>query len=340
VHVLAVIAVVVVFASCTVSASWSRSATIDDVGRASSPATPAGTEVRVTAIELDATSRQVTATELVTIGAAVVASGDGPAPTGRLTFAEGARVLADLALVDAAATFKNNDLPVGQHDVVVSYAGDATAAPAKAHLRLTITEPVTAPFAGPGPSVAVVGDSITLGSKDDITAALTAAGADAQVVGLYGYTTTSAKPFVDAFIARRPSIVILELGTNDVSEIVSGVPDRTAANLRARLQALTASFPGACVAVTTVTSHRVRGTGAPSNIDPQRWNEVAREHNAWLRATYPNVIEWDDTVHAWSEAGVPLVNDDELHPNAAGAKALASLDRAALARCTGAAPSP
>ena len=48
----------------------------------------------------------------------------------------------------------------------------------------------------------------------------------------------------------------------------------------------------------------------------------------------------DATAQAAGAAGEPLVNDDEVHPNAAGARALATLFEAAVARCRAGSAAP
>ncbi len=55
--------------------------------------------------------------------------GSGPAPTGQVTFFDGATLLATLPLSSAQASFTTNQLTVGLHHIQASYSGDAAYAP-------------------------------------------------------------------------------------------------------------------------------------------------------------------------------------------------------------------
>lgn len=313
----------------TLGAENPRPSTTSATASSTTPG-PEASPAAVTAdvdVELRASSLDVSATQLVTLTASVAVPAGDAAPAGEVTFTDGDRLLGHRPVVAGVATYRNNDLPVGPHDIVASYPASAGAAPATAQVRLTIRPPTVDPFRGTGTSVAVIGDSITLAAEDDIVASLGAVGGDPSVTGLYGYTTASAKPYVDAYVPVSPSIVIVELGTNDIIEMVNSVPGKTPEGLQARMQALTSSFPSACVAVTTVVSQRTRGVA-----DPQRWEHLASTYNRWLRANYATVIDWDQAATD-APADRELLNDDGVHPNHLGVRALADLFQSAANRC-------
>lgn len=186
------------------------------------------------------------------------------------------------------------------------------------------------PFGGAGPTVAVIGDSITLMSVEDVRSRLSAAGFSSSIIGLYGSTTAGAMSYVRAYAEVRPAIVIIELGTNDVSEIVRSTGAETLASYQQRMHAIAAMFPDSCVAVTTVAADR---SVADSTVDVEAWNRTARAINDWLRATFSNVVGWDQVVHVNKAWGTPLLLEDDVHPNHGGVRALADLDRQAAERC-------
>ncbi len=169
--------------------------------------------------------------------------------------------------------------------------------------------------------VAVVGDSITSLSADDIHSELTAAGYDATVVGRIGRSASEVDADVMAARNSGPAVVLLELGTNDVTRSADG--QGSAADYERWMSGYIAEFPDSCVVVTTVSSHR------PSPA----MNETARAINSWLHTRASHVVEWDN--YEWSERkdGIVIVESDDVHPNPAGQEALGHLDLAAVKSC-------
>jgi len=186
------------------------------------------------------------------------------------------------------------------------------------------------PYRGAGAKVAVIGDSITFVARDEIRAALTSGGFAPSVAGLYGYTATGAAPTALSYVATAPDIVVVELGTNDATELAYPASTATPATYRDAMRRITEAFPGACVAVTTVTTDR---TKSALHFRADAWNAAARGIDDWLRTTYPNVIDWQSAIHHDGLAGTPLVQDDEVHPDPRGAAVLAQLDVDAAEHC-------
>ncbi len=85
-------------------------------------------------------------------------------------------------------------------------------------------------------------------------------------------------------------------------------------------------FAGACLIATTVSSHRA---------DPDHGRGRPRAINAWLRAHFTHIVDWDGYEWAQRQAGHVIVETaDYVHPNPAGQQDLATLDLAAIKSCT------
>jgi hypothetical protein len=143
--------------------------------------------------------------------------------------------------------------------------------------------PTPPPYVGAGPRVAVAGDSITLFSVAALQAAFIHGGYSVSVTGLFGHTTKNGASAVEAYRATKPTIVIVEWGTNDVFEQVTGVKGYTMADYQRRMTSFGREFPKACFIVTTSTTHRISALGA--NVATV--NQAAAALNSWLRATFP-----------------------------------------------------
>ena len=174
-----------------------------------------------------------------------------------------------------------------------------------------------------GPRVSVIGDSITFLSKKDIEATLDGARYHPTVVGRIGYTAAQVHADVAAQAKTHPSVVVFELGTNDVTQSDTGATDP--ASYERTLTAYKAEFPGSCLVATTVSSHRPSPT----------MDDTATTINTWLLHNFDHVVDWDS--HEWvaREKGQVLVDPDEVHPNPAGQAALAQLMLAGTRACTG-----
>ena len=165
------------------------------------------------------------------------------------------------------------------------------------------------------PVVTVLGDSITAGlglpARDAMPAQLQAALSRLGVTtlvraaGVSGDTSGGGMARVNFSVAPDTALCIVALGGND---LLQGVEPRvTKANLRAILQ----SLRGRHIAAVLV------GIGAPPLIGPA----YAREFNA----LYPDLArEFSVPLYANILAGVGgvkrLMQNDGIHPNAAGAK--------------------
>jgi lysophospholipase L1-like esterase len=170
--------------------------------------------------------------------------------------------------------------------------------------------------------VTVVGDSITFLSANDITAQLKADGDDPTVVGRIGRTASEVQADVTSAAATKPSVILFELGTNDVTRSADG--SGSADDYETWMRRYIAQFPDSCLIATTASSHR------PSPA----MDATARTINTWLHQTFAHVVEWDTYEWAQRQAHVLLVDYDEVHPNPAGQAALAQLDLAAVRSCT------
>ena len=171
--------------------------------------------------------------------------------------------------------------------------------------------------------VAVVGDSITFLSADDITAQLHGGGYDPNVVGRIGKTAAEVDADVTAASQSQPAVILFELGTNDVTRSDNGTG--SAADFEHWMTRYIAEFPHSCMIATTVGSHR------PST----KMDRAARDINAWLHTHFQHVVEWDSYEWSQRQNGVAVVEPDEVHPNDAGQAALGRLDLAAVKECLG-----
>ncbi len=182
----------------------------------------------------------------------------------------------------------------------------------------------------PPRTVLVLGDSITAQSATEIRDALTGAGFVPIVAGYSGYsaldTAVTGRPtlgtVIGGFVDDDPDIVILEAGTNDINTISAGTA--SVADLVARMASFRDTFPQACVAVTTVTTHR---------DDRAQFNATATLVNAGLRSSFLRVVPWDETEWALRQSGTTILQDDDIHPLPAGRAVLAQLDSEAAQAC-------
>jgi lysophospholipase L1-like esterase len=171
------------------------------------------------------------------------------------------------------------------------------------------------------PPVAVIGDSVTFLASGEIQAGADQAGYRLLITGRIGFTAAQLAPDVTRFARQHPSVVLFELGTNDVTQSVTGAT--SAAAYERVMDSYRTRFGDACLIATTVSSHR-----AIPIMD-----RTAQAINAWLHAHFTHVVEWDDYEWAQRQAGHVLVEPDEVHPNDAGQQALANLDLAAIKSC-------
>jgi GDSL-like Lipase/Acylhydrolase family len=174
------------------------------------------------------------------------------------------------------------------------------------------------PSAGSAPvRVSVIGDSITFLSRHDISKALAGGHVQADVVGRIGHTAAEVRSDVQAAARRQPDVVVLELGTNDVTRGVD------LASFARTMTAYREAFPHACVLATTVSSHR----------GSTRLDTGGAAVNDWLMHNFTYVIDWNTREFAARQAGNDMVPVDDVHPNPAGQAVLAELDVAGVRAC-------
>jgi lysophospholipase L1-like esterase len=191
-----------------------------------------------------------------------------------------------------------------------------------ASLGLVITLVAAACSSGPtGPTVAVIGDSITFLSATPIRAGLRADNHRVLLTGRIGYTAAQLAPDVAQFATHHPRVVLFELGTNDVTQSYTGAS--SAAAFEQVMAGYLHQFPGACLIATTVSSHRPFAS----------MNRTAVAINAWIRANFTHVIDWDGYEWAQRQQGHAIVDGDLVHPNPEGQQDLANLDQAAVRAC-------
>ncbi len=255
----------------------------------------------------------------------------GPVPTGTLTFPTLNNFTVTLSngvftWTGQIASFTGGTAPF-------DYSGDANYLPASGVLQATV-EIGMIPYTGTGPSVAMVGDSITFAAKPLIDDRLVAANRRHSVTGVLGWTTATAQPLFDGYAATTPDVFVLDLGTNDLSDIAIGLrgdPATALTALQSRVTAAVGQFPGACVVVSTVSAHRSSAWGPPYAA----YNDAAAAFNTWVRATFPHVLDWEVAVQASLTAGSTILMD-EVHPNYQGAVVLADLVVQQVDACLGA----
>ncbi len=215
------------------------------------------------------------------------------------------------------------DRRLGAIVLMLALGGCDAAAPADAPVRTAearVDRPAT-PVAGPERLVLAFGDSLYAGYglrpgqslPDALQADLRARGVNARVVnaGVSGDTTAAGRQrlvFALDSLARKPDLVLLGLGGNDVLRQID--PSETRANLTAMLDTL--KERGVPVVLT--------GMMAPPNLGP--------DYAERFDAIYPALAERYDTgLYPFLLDGVigrrAAMLPDGLHPNAAGVRRIA-----------------
>ena len=175
--------------------------------------------------------------------------------------------------------------------------------------------PGVSDYVGTGPRLAIIGDSITVVSTDALAAALEGDHAT-SMTAVIGIKADAQLVTAQRYVATDPTVVVINLGTNDVSQ-----HDPTA-EYRSELDAMVALFPDRCVVVTTIT------TQAPV---PDDFARRAREYNDHIR-TFAHVADWDAAIGRAVAAG-RQVTTDGVHPNPDGQQLYAQVIRDAVAAC-------
>ncbi len=177
-----------------------------------------------------------------------------------------------------------------------------------------------------GPDVALLGDSITVVSNDQIKEALGRAYTP-DIAAVLGITAGEMIPAAQKAAQRNPEQVVIELGSNDV--LKKDPLDQAAQHLRD----LVAQFPKAkCVHLVTINSHM---TDAGKPVAPRAGLLNAAIVQIKASDTRIDLIDWNAAVSDAMAAhgGKETLTSDTVHPNGDGAKVLATLIRAGLDRC-------
>jgi lysophospholipase L1-like esterase len=170
------------------------------------------------------------------------------------------------------------------------------------------------------PSTVVLGDSISEFSRAEIVDAL---GGDGQVdvLAQVGRTFNTSQGAADSVADQRPSVVVVELGTNDVW---SGTPLE---EVTRELDAMLAKFPSSCIVVVTLNEAAV---DARSLVGRLYDNAAAMALNAELRERADEVVEWSQAANA---DRITYLDQGTIHPTERGRQLLADLMKAAADRC-------
>lgn len=182
-----------------------------------------------------------------------------------------------------------------------------------------------------GPKVAVLGDSITSLSRQEIAHRLEGRGS-LSIAAVPGRTIAQMSPAVGVITAAGPPFAwVINLGTNDALQRNINAPND--------YRDLVAKVAGApCVVLTTINDFGgFGGFGGFGDAYPI----IARALNATiveLAARYPNarVLDWNAVARAHQSDGVLAA--DGLHPTRAGQNLYAAHLRRALDQCP--APGP
>jgi lysophospholipase L1-like esterase len=155
-------------------------------------------------------------------------------------------------------------------------------------------------------SVAVLGDSITQLSANDIHSTLDST-YNVEIDATPGITVAGQWSEAAAFAKAQPDIAVVNLGTNDL------LARRTADAVIRDLEALLAEFdPSTCVVVVTISTTETR----------ESFRREAVAVNRWLRDR-PHVADWDGAV---ARSPFPRgLTYDSVHPTEDGRAVLAEV---------------
>ncbi len=176
-------------------------------------------------------------------------------------------------------------------------------------------------FTGSGPTVAVIGDSITYQSRTQLHNALD--DHSVKVSGLVGSTAAENMATARQYAPDRPAAVVINVGTNDA---LLSIPTT---DTIAAYDQIIGQFAASCVVVVTISE---RGTGTTTDghvYSPGR----AAAINAWMRGRGERVVDWEAAI----AADPTLVVDDGMHPTETGKQRLANLIAAEVSTCPSAA---
>ena len=173
-------------------------------------------------------------------------------------------------------------------------------------------------------SVAIIGDSITVNSADDLSRALEPE-YDVDIRAQSGRRIDEMLPALRTALSAHPREVVVNLGTNDVLQAKLHADWRAGFNQLIGLLA-----PVRCVALTTVST-RLDGPTARPGVAPEINEALVRAIAAHRNF---HIIDWNARIH--EPDGASLIIFDGIHPTPAGELVLAGLTRTTLDRdCRG-----
>jgi len=171
-----------------------------------------------------------------------------------------------------------------------------------------------------GPRVAVIGDSITYFSVDELHDALDPDVA-VRVAAAIGATFERGRDPALVLGPTEPDVAVVMLGTNDVWRGL------TLAKTTADMEALLAEFTGACIVMATLNENTVDAVAADGALYD---NVAASATNEVIRARADRVVEWDASANA---DAVRYLDGGTIHPTDEGSQLLASLVAEQVASC-------
>jgi GDSL-like Lipase/Acylhydrolase family len=194
------------------------------------------------------------------------------------------------------------------------------------------------PYSGnpTGVTLGMLGDSITNQSRTALHQALNPTYRSS--IEAYGGATIASQTSggtIAAMAAKDPAVMVFDLGTNDLVQVVLNPKTFPLSAFEAEYAAMRAEFTG-CVVVTTINTHRdTQGDLATVPDGNAIYDNLAREFDGWLRTHYARVADWDALTTSWKSAGTwsTYMQGDTIHPTAAGQAALAEIVRAQADRC-------
>ncbi len=189
-----------------------------------------------------------------------------------------------------------------------------------------------------GVTLGMLGDSITNQSRVQLHQALDLTYRSS--IAAYGGATIAsmtADGTIAAMAAKNPAVIVFDLGTNDLVQVVVNPTTYPLTAFEADYAAMRAKFKG-CVVVTTINTHRIYGGAlvtVPNGI--AIYNNEGRQFNGWLKAHYARVADWDARTTSWWNAGTwsTYMQSDGVHPTALGQAQVALIVRSLLSEPRG-----
>ena len=176
-----------------------------------------------------------------------------------------------------------------------------------------------------GPTVGILGDSITALTKSSTEAALEPSYA-VDVEFWFGLTIGAGLPVIANMIStEHPQRWVLDLGTSDAEQNDLGLDPSWAANLKTEITDVGYS---SCVVLVNINTNADTNHGHVGTVAVQ-----LDEALAYVAAVDPHfrLVDWNAQVHQPGNAG--WLYSDGIHPTALGQQELAADEGAALARC-------